>query len=225
MLHKIYTVIQNKLPVRIRPGRQKIFCIGHNKTGTTSIEAALKDFGYKVGDQAAAELLVDDWAVRDFRPIIQYCQTAEAFQDIPFSLDFTYQAIDQAFPESKFILTVRNNADEWYQSLVRFHAKLIGVSGTPSADDLKDFPYRGKGWIWRVQQYIFGIDETTVYDEKIYKTQYMNYNAHVLEYFRLRPNDLLVLNLSDPDSMKSLCNFLGVKYEGQKIPHLNKSGA
>jgi len=215
--------LQNKPSVFPRLKKQKVFCIGHNKTGTTSIRSVLEDFGYKVGDQATAELLLDDWAVRDFRRIIQYCQTAEAFQDIPFSLDFTYQAIDQEFPDSKFILTVRNSADEWYRSLVRFHAKLMGISGIPSADELKNFPYRGKGWIWRVQQYVFGIDETTVYDEKIYKAQYLNYNAHVLEYFKLRPDDLLVLNLANPNSMKSLCNFLKIKYEGQKIPHLNKS--
>ena len=54
--------------------RRKLFCIGFNKTGTTSLAAALFSFGLRVGDQAQAELLLDDWARRDFRRIIAYCR-------------------------------------------------------------------------------------------------------------------------------------------------------
>lgn len=38
---------------------------------------------------------------------------------------------------------------------------------------------------------------------------YMSYNAHVLEHFRLRPNDLLVLNLADPDPMNLFATSWG----------------
>lgn len=203
--------------------QQKVFCIGRNKTGTTSLEQVLKDFGYKVGLQSEAELLIDDWAVRDFQRIVQYCQTADAFQDVPFSLDFTYQVLDYAFPGSKFILTVRDSADEWYKSLVRFHGKLLGVDGVPTADDLKKSSYRGQGWMWRTAQYVYGVDETTLYNESIYKAHYTNHNNQVIEYFKLRPNDLLVLNVSPPSAMQSLCDFLDIKYTGQTMLHLNKS--
>lgn len=203
--------------------QQKVFCIGRNKTGTTSLEQALRDFGYKVGLQSEAELLMDDWAVRDFRRIVQYCQTADAFQDVPFSLDFTYQVLDYTFPDSKFILTVRDNADEWYRSLVRFHGKLLGVDGVPTADDLKNSSYRSQGWMWRTAQYVYGVDEVTLYDESIYKAHYTNHNNQAIEYFKFRPKDLLVLNISDPSAMQSLCNFLDIKYTGQAMPHLNKS--
>lgn len=208
----------------IGTGKQKVFCIGLNKTGTTSIESVLRDFGYKVGIQSEAELLMDDWAVRDFRGIVQYCKTADAFQDVPFSIDFTYQILDYAFPGSKFILTVRNNADEWFESLIRFYSKIMGVNGLPTADDLKNFTYGGMGWIWRQQMHIFGADESTLLDEKLYKSYYTNHNDQVLAYFKYRPKDLLVLNLSNPSAMQSLCEFLGVSYTGQLMPHLNQSG-
>ena len=204
--------------------RQKIFCIGYNKTGTTSIERALKDFGYKVGVQSEAELLMDDWAIRDFRRIIRYCETAEAFQDLPFSVDFTYQILDYTFPGSKFILTIRSNADEWYQSLVRFYKKIMKTTGIPTVEDLKKFHYGGEGWFWRQEQNIFGVDESTFLNEEIYKAHYTNHNNRVLEYFRLRPKDLLVLNLANPSAMKYLCEFLDIKYVGQIMPHLNQSG-
>lgn len=40
-------------------GRKKVFVIGQNKTGTTSLEKAFKDLGFIVGDQRVAEILYD----------------------------------------------------------------------------------------------------------------------------------------------------------------------
>jgi len=222
--HSEYMAGDNVNGPLLSPSRkQKIFCVGYSKTGTTSIERALRDLGYKVGVQSEAEILMDDWAMRDFRRIIQYCETADAFQDLPFSVDFTFQILDYAFPGSKFILTIRSDADEWYESLIRFYKKIMKTTRTPIADDLKMFPYGGEGWFWRQEQNIFGVDESNFLDKQIYKAHYTNYNNRVLEYFRFRPKDLLVLNLADPSAMKSLCEFLGIKYVGQIMPYLNQS--
>lgn len=225
MLKKMRSLLQNNFLTRPALRRQKVFCIGYNKTGTTSLEQVFQDFGYRTGKQADAELLIDDWARRDFRRIVEYCKTADAFQDVPFSLDFTYQILDHAFPGSKFILTVRNSADEWYSSLVWFHSKIMGLPyAPPRVNDVKNFAYRHPGWLWKVQQYIFGVDEETLYDEKIYKEHYVNHNRQVIEYFKYRREDMLVLNLTDPSSIQSLCTFLGIRYTGQLMPYLNKSG-
>jgi hypothetical protein len=201
----------------------KIFCIGANKTGTTSLETVLRNFGFKIGSQAAAELMIDEWAVRDFRNIIKYCRTARVFQDVPFSLDFTYQVMDHSFPNSKFILTVRDDADQWYESVIRFHSKIIGFDRMPTVEDLQKFKYHHVGYLWRAQQYIYGIDESNLYDENIYKSNYLNHNRQVIEYFKFRPQDLLVLNVSDSSAMESLCEFLGIPHQGQQMPHLNRS--
>ena len=128
----------------------KVFCIGRNKTGTTSLERALSDLGYVVGHQPTAELLIHDYAQRNFKPIVEYCRTAEAFQDVPFSLPYTYQILDYAFPGSKFILTVRDNENEWYQSLIRFHRNRLGVRGKITKEDLLNDQYRYQGFIWRL---------------------------------------------------------------------------
>ena len=129
-----------------RPTEGKVFCIGFNKTGTTSVKVAFKDLGYRVGNQPVAEGFIADWTRRDFSRIIDYCNTADAFQDIPFSLPDTYQSLDAAFPESKFILTVRTNADIWYRSLTTFHAQVFGAGKIPTEDDLARATYRFKGW-------------------------------------------------------------------------------
>jgi hypothetical protein len=203
--------------------KTKIFCIGSNKTGTTSLAAALEALGYRLGDQHRGERLVDAWARRDWQPIIDYCRSAEAFQDVPFSLDFTYVALDHAFPGAKFILTVRNSPDEWFDSLTRFHTQLIGKNRLPTADDLKAFPYNGEGWMWHAHALIFGVDEDSLYDRPTYIRHYQRRRRAVEEYFGHRPGDLLVLNVADPDAMEKLAQFLGRDARGCSMPHLNKS--
>jgi len=196
-----------------------VFGIGRNKTGTTSLALALENLGYRVGDQSAAEELMEDWAIRDFRRLIRYCRSADAFQDVPFSLDYTYQAVDVAFPGSRFVLTVRDSPEQWYESLTGFHTKIVGRGRLPTADDLRDFPYRHTGWLWRQQQLIYGADETTLYDRELYVEQYRRHNESVRDYFRHRPGDLLVLNLAQPSSARALYEFLDVPYLGQAMPH------
>jgi len=202
---------------------QKIFCVGRNKTGTTSLGAALKTLGYRVGLQRHAELLMEDWGRRDFHSLISYCHTAEAFQDVPFSHDYTFQAMDSAFPGSKFILTLRDSPEQWFQSVIRFNSKRLNLGRRPTAEDLRTDAYVYRGWSWRMKELVFGPEERTLYDEEIYKSHYIRHNERVQDYFRHRPNDLLVLNLTDQDSMKRLCVFLGHSWNGQQMPLLNMS--
>lgn len=117
-------IIKNKVR-----GKIKIFCIGAPKTGTTSLKYAMKELGFVVGDQRTAEKMVDEWARRDFKKIIKYCRTAEFFQDAPFSFDYTYVVLDQVFKNCKFILTIRDSPEQWYNSLVSFQAKKWGKDG------------------------------------------------------------------------------------------------
>ena len=114
--------------------KPKIFCIGANKTGTTSLKQAMKDLDFVVGSQARAEELLPEWAERKFQKIIKYCYTAQFFQDIPFSLPYTYVALDQSFSRSKFILTVRDNSNQWYNSITKAHANLWGKDGEVPTD-------------------------------------------------------------------------------------------
>jgi hypothetical protein len=204
------------------PQKSKVFCIGQNKTGTTSLAAALSQLGYTMGDQPAAELLLEDWGRRDFRRIVAYCASADAFQDIPFSLDYTYQAVDAAYPGSKFILTVRSSGDQWYSSLIRFHTAIVGRNRLPTAEDLKAFSYRRPGWLWDAMRLVYG-DDGSLYDRDTYIRRYEEHNRRVVDYFRNRAGDLLVLNVADPEAMRRLCDFLGKKYDNIPMPHLNRS--
>ena len=206
-----------------RPGGRKVFCIGRNKTGTTSIEAALQGFGLRMGLQARGEMLKGDWAKRDFARIVALCRTADAFQDVPFSNADTFRAVDAAYPGSRFILTVRDSPEQWFDSLVRFHTRIVGKGRLPTADDLREFDYRYKGYLWDAFVHSYGSDERLLYDRDTYIANYVEHNRSVREYFRRRPADLLEINVGDADAMPRLCAFLGVPYRGQAMPHLNRS--
>jgi hypothetical protein len=202
----------------------KVFGIGNNKTGTTSLKEAMAMLGYSIGDQRQAELLHKEWAIRNFSPIVEYCKTANFFQDFPFSKPFTFIALDQAFPNSKFILTVRDDPEQWYNSLLKFQAKLWGKNGKPpTVDQLKKAEYVYKGWAWEVKQLAGITPENQPYDKTSLIKSYNDYNACVLDYFKHRPKDLLVLNVSEKGAFKLLCQFLEKAPVQEDFPWENKT--
>jgi len=204
--------------------KEKIFCIGTGKTGTTSVEKALRDFGYKMGNQPKGELLLKEYSKRNFKKIIDFCYTADAFQDAPFCFKYTYIAIDQEFSNAKFILTVRNSDEEWYNSLLKFHSKRHNNRNeVPTIEDLKNATYRYKGYAWDVRRLIYGIEEgQNPYDENVFKQYYNDHNNAILDYFKHKDN-LLVINLSQKDSYQKLCDFLGRKPLYDEFPWENKT--
>lgn len=206
-----------------RSKKKKIFVIGSNKTGTTSLGTALNNLGYRLGNQLEAEMLIDDWAKRDFRRLIKYCHSADAFQDIPFSLAYTFQAMDAAFPGSKFILSVRDNADQWYRSLTRFHMKRRGLERLPTVDEMRSDPYVWPGYVLHAFQLMFEVEGNSVWDECRLKKHYSNHIQTVRSYFRHRSKDLLEINLSETDSMERLCRFIEIPVSGESMPKLNSS--
>ena len=204
-------------------GKPKVFCIGQNKTGTTSLARALRELGFMVGDQRLGELLLHDWARRDFRRLFRYCCSAEAFQDIPFSLPFTFQALDSRFRNSRFILTVRDNPEQWYNSLCRFLAVKFGQGRLPTIIDLKNAGYVYPGYACEANRLVHTTPEEDPYNKEMLIAKYNAHNAAVLEYFRHRPGDLLVLNVSEDGAYDRLCRFLDRPVTGRTFPWENRT--
>lgn len=204
--------------------KTKYFCIGRNKTGTTSLKRAFEELGFKVGYQREAEKLYDRYYFDgNFKPIINYCKSAQVFQDVPFSCPETYKHLDQAYPGSKFILTIRDDAEQWYQSITRFHAKKFGKNGrVPTASDLREAFYIRKGMPYNTVR-LHGTPDSDPYDKELMINHYENYNSDVMDYFRNRPDDLLVINVSDKNSYKKFVDFLGVNSKLKNFPWENKT--
>lgn len=208
---------------RVR-GKIKIFCIGRNKTGTTSLKVAFEELGYIVGHQRTAEILCDQYYYQsEFDPIIEYCKTAQVFQDGPFSLPETYKHLDRAYPGSKFILSMRDSPEQWYQSVVRFQTKKFGRDGKlPTAEDLRNATDARKGWLFNRLK-LYGLSEDDPFNKEKLIAHYEKHNRDILENFADRPENLLVINLAEPGSWRRFLDFIGARSSRTEFPWENRS--
>lgn len=213
---------RNKLSSK---GRTKYFCVGANKTGTTSIAEAFRTMNYIVGNQREAELLANDIINENYKELIKYCETYQVFQDYPFSFTPTYKIVDRAFPNSKFILTIRDSPEQWYKSLHSFHSKIFGNGKQPTVDDLKNANYVYDGFAWEIFKFHFNVDDTTIdlYNKQNMINHYNMHNNEIIDYFKDRPHDLLVINLSDSGAFNEFCSFIGATTKEIDFPWLNKT--
>lgn len=205
-------------------GKVKYFCIGRNKTGTTSLKVAFGDLGFSVGNQRKAEILAGKYYFKGvYQPIIKYCESAQVFQDVPFSYPETYKVIDQAYPGSKFILTVRDTSEQWYSSITRFHSKLYGKNGRlPTSEDLRAAEYVWKGYAYNIIN-VYGTTDDDPYNKETMIAHYERYNREVIEYFKDRSNDLLVINVAEKGAYQKFVEFLGVDSPYDDFPWENKT--
>lgn len=213
------------VPYEIRK-KPKIFCIGKNKTGTTSFKEAFLELGYRVGNQRKAELLLREYKSGNFKSIVRYCKTAQVFQDFPFSSKDTYKYMDKAFPNAKFILTVRDSPEQWYESSIGFYSKIYGEGRLPTKKDLQNSNYVWKGWAWEVKQMAIeraGLPEDDLYNKEILTQAYIDYNKEVIEYFKDRKDKLLVLNVGEKGSYRKMIDFLNIKSSREEFPWKNKT--
>lgn len=177
--------------------KPKVFCIGFHKTGTTSLELALKKLGYRVKGSFGTK----DPSIADKVHEMAYAMVNDfdAFEDNPWPI--LYKELDERFPGSKFILT-RRPVDAWIRSQVKDFA----LTQTP------------------MRRWIYGEDAGCPEgNEDIYIARYERHNREVLEYFKNRPEDLLVFDLPKGDGWDKLCPFLGHDIPDEPFPHANKA--
>jgi len=207
-----------------RTGGKKVFCIGLNKTGTTSWGQAIRDLGYRVGNERAAEIFLDDWAQQKHARILRFCESAQAFQDVPFSLPGMYVKLHQRFPDSRFVLTVRDSAQQWYRSVTRFHAKTWSDDGhcPPTRRDLENAQYIYKGWPAAFCRQVFQTPPDDPYNRDMLLRFYKGHAQSVCAYFSKYPGSFLQVNVGTPGALQKMCTFLGTPYTGGEFPWKNR---
>jgi hypothetical protein len=164
----------------------KIFGIGLNKTGTTSLTEALNILGIKTLHYEGIRKSIEFERKNNLK-ILSTLKEYRGFTDSP--IPYLYKKLDKEYLNSKFILTIRP-LNSWLKSRIK-HAK-------------------------RKNHYL----KNCFF---IYKKRWENHNKEVLDYFKDRPNDLLVMNICKEDGWEKLCPFLGIPIPDIPFPHLNKS--
>ena len=179
--------------------KDKVFCLGFQKTSTTSIGKALTFLGYQVCGY---------YPFRDFdkpgefdeiafiKRLFDLADTHDGFKDTPWPV--FYKELDERYQGSKFILIIRNT-DSWIKSVVQ------------------DF----QAWGNAIHNYIYGVPFPQGHED-VFIERYETHNREVQEYFSNRPNDLLVLHLNKGEvNWKSICDFLGVDTPDRDWPRAN----
>ncbi len=179
----------------------KVFGIGLQKTGTSTLHKAALILGYRSqkgifinhpkGIQIAPPL--SNEKVLPFA--LEIAKTHDAFSDNPWPLLF--REMDAAFPGSKFILTVRD-PDRWLNSVVRH----FGERPEDVATWIYGAPYPRR-------------------HEKRYQERFIAHNAAVRGYFRNRQDDFLEWDIERAPSWEPLCEFLRLPIPACPFPHEN----
>lgn len=228
LFKRVLLFLQNKFPTPIEKNptsfQGKIFCIGANKTGTSSLEYDLMSLGYNFGDFRRGEMLDKECYEGNFDRLFRFCEAYDAFQDIPFSNADYYKNLDARFPNSKFILTIRDSGEQWLSYLKRFHAKSFTQENmTLTKETLENTTYVYKGFVLDFYTQYFDYPNTPLYDKEAYIKIYEKRNNDIIQYFKDKPDQLLVINVKDSDSYQKLGAFLNIKVPPhKKFPYLNK---
>jgi hypothetical protein len=179
---------------------QKIFCIGLSKTGTTSLARALEILGYRTRDYIG----VTRYASGDLSSIdLSEIDASDAFTDTP--IPSFYRELDKKYPGSKFILTTRN-MDDWLRSCAKqFTSRIVSKQNDATRQLHTD---------------LYGCFE---FDADKYASGYTRFVEGVQDYFRDRPQDLLVTDICGGETWDELCAFLGKAVPESPFPVTNVS--
>jgi hypothetical protein len=195
----------------------KVFCIGAHKTGTTSMQAALRALGFSVlpesvwyNDITLRREFYDGRYAKLFDIIEQY----DAFEDSPFNHSDFYQRLYERYPDARFILTVRDP-----EGVVASHKRwLATLRRTVFAAD-KDVEAFVE-MFWR-QEYGQG---KFIDDEEKLKAIYARRNESIVEFFRGKSHQFLMMDLQkESHPWDKLCGFLYREVPQMDFPHLNRT--
>ncbi len=175
-----------------------IFGIGLGRTGTTSLKNALNHLGYNCLHDAkkisAAVKLDKDLC----RPLLSdLLETYNAFVDYPIWT--LYQELDEEYPDSQFIWTVRDLPSWLVSRKLAIEHRLV-----------------------RIRQGEKDVPSLRVYNEEDQRKIYLKHHAEVPQYFHGREKDVLFLDLFHGHGWPELCSFLEKPIPTISFPHANR---
>ena len=180
----------------------KIFCVGFNKTGTTTIKRCFKIL--QLGQIAPTRgkdlrpINLQIFNYHNYEPALQLAEQYTCFEDRPWNIWKMYQLLDKRFPNSRFILTIRNS-ENWWKSVERW------ISVTKP---------------WMACRYREHLGSKNLLKENMIAA-YEQYNQEVLSYFQGK-NKLLVINLEEGLGWEPICKFFEQTIPDVPFPHANK---
>jgi hypothetical protein len=183
---------------------KKIFCIGLNKTGTTTLHTAFQILGVSsVHWKDENGIKIGPTIVNNFKEgndILKGLDHYTAFSDWGNGKSAVkiFKEFDKQYPGSKFILNTRS-LDSWLLSREKHVIRNQKLKEKYPNSDITWLKVERKEW-------------TRFYQE---------YHDTVLQYFKDRKNELLVFDVTSGDGWEKLCSFLNLPIPNSPFPKAN----
>jgi hypothetical protein len=187
--------------------QDKVFGIGLSRTGTKSLAAALNTLGIRTKWYPQDPVTYRELVMAQYR--LSILKTYRGLTDTPVVP--YYPQFDRLYPGSKFILTVRDK-NAWLQSCAKHWAN-SGISA-PEPDSA---PF------WRkfaqfIDCCVYG---SYAFDPDRWSYVWDTHVENVTRYFKGRPEDLLILDVTCGDAWSQLSSFLSLPATDQPFPKIN----
>lgn len=182
--------------------KYKVFGVGLQKSGTSTLRECLRALGYDVA-RLHKSVYFDARAGR-IEAIALALDTHEAFTGL--APPYLYKAAFERYgPEMRAVLTTRVSPEKWLKSLIS-HMERRSVLGN------------------RINRDIYG----RLYpagDEKVFTNYYETHNQEVRDYFAAQgaKDQLLEICWETGGGWEQLCAFLGEPLPEGGIPHSNRT--
>ena len=205
----------------------RVFCIGMNKTGTTSLNHLFEREGFKVAKQRDFEKMTAQFykqgSIENILRVIDRTnpKTNVFFQDIPFAIPGFWRYLVYRYPDAKFVLSVRDSPDQYYNSLVTFHKREWGID-IFDPEKLKKVKYIERGFPYRFMVEILGCPAEDPYNKDHLTSLYNKHIEDVERFFKKNLTDRFIkINLANQCDYERLNEFIGLNFNHTEFPHLH----
>lgn len=210
----------------------KIFQIGFNKCGTSSIYSLFQNHTkYKLPaihwDYGLLSLSIFDNISNSKRPLSpkydkytvftdMECNIRDSHNNVKFLYAYKlFEILDKHYPNSKFILNTRD-IDSWIQSRMN-HICQYEIDQSHESVKLP----QDKTYYEIYSEFVKIKDKEKIID--LWKKDWYTHHINVLTYFKDRPKDLLLYNF-DTDPFEKFVNFFSnVGFTVSEMPVKNKT--
>lgn len=184
--------------------RNKVFCIGLHKTGTTTLAHLFEEYGFR-------SIHATDWGSSEEK-LNHFDFFSDGGSHFDHINEFDYRRLFENYPNAKFILQTRDT-EKWVVS------KLKHAGWNQNTKIEEDNPDKINHADWRYKSLL------TV--QKFIEHKF-NYERKVLNFFNERaPSRLLVIDITkratQNEELRKIKDFLSLKSIAPvKLPHSNK---
>ncbi|TLU65060.1 hypothetical protein FE810_09025 [Thalassotalea litorea] len=179
--------------------KSKVFGIGLNKTGTTSLGVFCHTLGFSHSTEVYTAEKIKDFLAND-EALFHEADMFDMHEDWPWPVK--YESLFYKYPDAKFILTLRADAEQWFLSLAN--------------TSTKDGPSK-------VKKIFYGDEIVGSHNKSSIIEIYKNHQEQVIKFFTDNdPSRLLVIRTNDLNKEELICDFLKIENEKNlKYPFAN----